>query len=370
MKIPQCSPYLSYLSAQKEIDAAVQRVLSSGWYILGKEVEAFEKLFADWLGAKFCIGVANGTDADELLLKAIGIKAGDKVTTVANTAVATVAAIERAGGQVRFADIDPETFTMSPLSLADLLKKESDIKAVIAVHLFGHPADLNPLAQIADQYGIPVIEDCAQAHGAMIGTQYCGTICRGGAFSFYPTKNLGALGDGGAVVTNEADLAENLMALRQYGWKKRYISEFAGVNSRLDEMQAAILAAKLVGLVDANEKRRCIAKSYTEKLSDLNGLILPIEKNGFRHVYHQYVIRVLNGRRDELLNYLNRHGIGCAVHYPVPIHLQKGYRETPLPVSLPVTEEINPQLLSLPMFPGLTPPEIDHIANSIREFFA
>jgi len=369
MKIPQCSPYASYLSKQEQIDSAVREVLNSGWYILGRQVENFETAFAAWLGAKFCIGVANGTDADELLLRGIGIQAGDKVATVANTAVATIAAIERIGAVVRFADIDPETFTMSPDSLEALLKKEPEIKAAVVVHLFGHPADLPALQQVAQKYGIQMIEDCAQAHGAMIGDHHCGTICRGGAFSFYPTKNLGALGDGGAIVTDDAALAGKLKALRQYGWTKRYISEYSGMNSRLDELQAAILSTKLTGLDADNEGRRKIARQYTDAFRRLHGLIVPSEKAGCRHVYHQYVLRVLNGRRDELMNYLAERQIGCAVHYPVAVHLQPAYRQVPLPVKLTATEEVNPQLLSLPMFPELKPEEVRYVIENVQAFF-
>ena len=369
MKIPQCSPHLSYLSSRNEIDAAVRRALESGWYILGKEVASFEKAFADWLEAKYCIGVANGTDADELLLRGIGIGPGDKVATVANTAVATVAAIERTGAAVRFADIDPETFTMSPESLVSLLKKESDIKAAVVVHLFGHPADLTALRRVAAEYDVQLVEDCAQAHGAMIGNRKCGTLCRGGAFSFYPTKNLGALGDGGAVVTDDPALAERLGALRQYGWTKRYISEFPGVNSRLDELQAAVLAVKLAKLEGGNEKRRAIAAKYTDAFGRIPGLIVPREKAGCRHVYHQYVLRVLDGRRDELQKFLAGRGVGCAVHYPQAIHRQPAYARVPLPVELSATDEVNPQLLSLPMFPELKDEEIEYTVECVTGFF-
>ncbi|MBQ7206522.1 MAG: DegT/DnrJ/EryC1/StrS family aminotransferase [Lentisphaeria bacterium] len=369
MKIPQCSPLLSYLSCRQEIDEAVQRVLASGWYILGREVASFEEAFAEHLGAKYCVGVANGTDADELLLRGIGVGPGDKVATVANTAVATVAAIERTGAAVRFADIDPGTFTMSPGSLAELLQKEPDIRAVVAVHLFGHPADMPALREVAGKYGVPVVEDCAQAHGAMIGDRSCGTFGPGSAFSFYPTKNLGALGDGGAVVTSDAALAEKIRALRQYGWTRRYISECSGVNSRLDELQAAVLAVKLARLEEDNGKRRAAAACYTSALGRIGGLVVPCEKAGFRHVYHQYVLRVPDGRRDELMAYLAGRGVGCAVHYPLPIHRQPAYRGVPLTVGLSATEEVNSQLLSLPMFPELESDEIAYVVGCIGDFF-
>lgn len=366
MKVAQCNLLQGYLQNREELDSKVRSMLESGWYILGKEVAGFENAFARYCTADHCIGCANGTDAIELVLRGLGIR-DSYVATVANTAVATVAGIECSGNTVCFADIDPETYTMSPDSLERLFAVNPEIKAVVVVHLFGHPADMDRLMPIAEKYGAVVIEDCAQAHGAMYKGKRCGSIAPAGCFSFYPTKNLGCYGDGGAVVTSDSALAERLKALRQYGWTKRFLSEYPGINSRLDELQAGLLSVLLPGLDAANKRRNDIAERYTAGLKDIAGLKLPQTADGCAHVYHQYVLRCAD--RDDLKTFLAEREVGTAIHYPVPIHQQEAYKERRLWVELPVTEQVNDELLSLPMYPELRDEEVDHVIHSIREFF-
>lgn len=368
MNIPQSSPLRSRQHYAELLEKKITSVLNSGWYILGKEVDTFEVAFAAFCGTEQCIGCANGTDAIELVLRAMGIGSGNHVVTVANTAVATVAGIERSGADAVFADICPETYTMSPDSLKELLKKDPLIKAIVVVHLFGCPADMDRILAIAEKAGIPVIEDCAQAHGAKYKERPCGSLGTAGCFSFYPTKNLGCLGDGGAVVTSNPELAGKIRALRQYGWKKRFISSFPGINSRLDELQAGILSVKLPFLEKDNASRRIIAQKYNEAFRHFQELTLPGELPASRHVYHQYVIRC--AKRDQLRDYLAANGIASAVHYPVPVHRQPAYVSRQMAVPLPVTEQVNEMILSLPMFPELTETELNYVIEKIQRFFS
>ena len=313
--IPQTDPRANYLAHKAQIDMAIQRVLNSGKYILGEEVEIFEQEFAAYVGISHAIGVASGTDALELALRACGIGAGDLVYTVSHTAVATVAAIELAGAVPVLVDIDPITYTIDLNCLEKALAHPPNgkLKAIIPVHLYGQPANMVDILEMAHRYGLYVIEDCAQSHGAILSGHMTGTWGDIAAFSFYPTKNLGALGDGGMVVTDNSELAQRTSALRQYGWKKRYISEIPGFNSRLDELQAAILRVKLKYLHAENTRRIVLAPRYTAALTD-SGLILPICRKDARHVYHQYVVR--SPQRDAVQDYLLAHGIGTLIHYP------------------------------------------------------
>ena len=362
---PQSDPKASYLAHQPEIDQAIRQTLDSGWYILGKQVAAFEQEFAAYIDVGQCVGVANGTDAIVLALRACGIGAGDAVITVSHTAVATVAAIELAGAEPLMVDIDPATFTISPQSIEDAIKTyrgKARIKAIIAVHLYGHPADMVAIQELARRYDLRVVEDCAQAHGAKIGERRVGSLGDIAAFSFYPTKNLGALGDGGAVVTNDSGLAERLKLLREYGWRERYVSEIAGMNSRLDELQAALLRVKLKALDAENERRRQIARSYDERLT-ATSLRLPQVCGDVAHVYHQYVVR--SGERDALKERLRANGVGTLIHYPVPIHLQPAYRNRSVAEALPETERAAKEVLSLPMFPQLTDEQIEQACQAI-----
>jgi len=363
--IPQSNPKANYLAHKAGIDAAIARVLESGWYILGNEVSAFERDVAAYIGVRYAIGVSSGTDALHLALRACGVGRGDAVLTVSHTAVATVAAIGICGALPVFVDIDPGTFTMDPDHLETTIRSAPKglLKAVVPVHLYGHPAEMDAISEIAGRHGLHVVEDCAQSHGAMYRGKKTGALGQLAAFSFYPTKNLGALGDGGMVVTDDPDLAEKVRLLREYGWKERYVSATAGVNSRLDEIQAAILRAKLPFLDEENRLRRMIAGMYDSLLSG-SPLILPRAKQDVTHVYHQYVIRV--EERDVLRARLRDKGIGTLIHYPVPVHRQPAYaRRSSWEKPLPGTEEIATQILSLPMFPELAAGDVKFLTGEI-----
>lgn len=366
--IPQTSPLASYRAHKEEIDAAIARVLDSGWYILGKEVDAFEQAFAAYLGVQHAIGVGNGTDALELALRACGVGPGDVVYTVSHTAVATVAAIGRCGATPAFVDIEPDTYTMDPQSLTQALERGAPGRpaAIVPVHLYGHPADMEAITAIARRNGLRVVEDCAQAHGAAIDGQKVGAWGDLAAFSFYPTKNLGALGDGGAVVSNDAELAEHVRLLREYGWRERYVSAVQGYNSRLDEIQAAVLRVKLRYLDADNAKRRAIAARYDALLAD-GPLRLPVVRPGATHVYHQYVVRTT--ARDELRAHLQARGIGTLVHYPVPVHRQPIYMaHLPAGESLRHSVRAAATVLSLPMYAELESQQADEAAASAHSW--
>jgi dTDP-4-amino-4,6-dideoxygalactose transaminase len=369
MAIPQNDPKASYLAQRAEIDAAIQRVLQSGWYILGAEVAAFEHEFAAWIGVDNAVGVANGTDALVLALRACGIGAGDTVATVSHTAVATVAAIELVGARPLLLDIDAKTCTMDPAEFEAVLAKPPEgagpVRAVIPVHLYGHPADLTAIARLAQDHGAILIEDCAQAHGATWEGRRVGGFGDAACFSFYPTKNLGALGDGGLVATGRPELAERLRMLREYGWRARYVSEIAGVNSRLDELQAAILRVKLARLDEDNARRQTIAATYDRGLAG-TALVLPARANRSGHVFHQYVVRAAD--RDGLRERLKKAGIGTNIHYPVPVHLQPAYagRVAHGPAGLRETERAAEDVLSLPMYPQLTDAEVEEVVAAVR----
>ncbi|RPJ05864.1 MAG: DegT/DnrJ/EryC1/StrS family aminotransferase, partial [Deltaproteobacteria bacterium] len=320
--------------------------MESGRYILGPEVEAFEKEFADYIGVASGVGVNSGTDALHLALRACGIGSGDEVITVSHTAVATVVAIELCSARPVLVDIDPSTFVILPDQIERAITLRT--KAIVPVHLYGFVADMEPILSIAHSHGLRVIEDCAQSHGAIYGGRKSGAWGDIAAFSFYPTKNLGAFGDGGMVVTKDRELAERVRSLREYGWGQRYVSEIFGFNSRLDELQAAILRVKLKYLDKWNEERRRKAFLYTKYLKD-SEIICPSEKESVRHVYHLYVVRAK--RRDSLREFLKENGIMTHVHYPIPIHLQNafvhlGYHRG----DLPLTEKCSREILSLPFF--------------------
>jgi dTDP-4-amino-4,6-dideoxygalactose transaminase len=388
--IPQTDPRANYLAHKSEIDAAIWAVLSGGRYILGEQVAAFEREFAAYLGAGHAIGVGSGTDALHLALRACGIGPGDRVFTVSHTAVATVAAIELTGATPVLVDIDPATFTMDPNRLEEAIRTHDQGRktkdeghshssafgpsssvicrhsAIIPVHLYGHPADMAAVLETARRYDLWVIEDCAQSHGAAINRQKTGTFGDIAAFSFYPTKNLGALGDGGAVVTSDPALAEQTRLLREYGWRERYISAIPGLNSRLDELQAAILRVKLRYLDAENARRRALAAEYDRLLAD-SSVRTPITRPDVSHVFHQYVIRL--GRRDALQAYLRSQGIGTLIHYPAPVHAQPAYAgRIPIGEGLPNTEAAAREILSLPIFPELTDPVLLAVGAEIAKF--
>lgn len=370
--IPFANPHAAYLLRRQAIVEAATRAFDSGRYILGEEVATFENKFASYLGLASVAGCASGTDAIELALRALGVGEGKAVFTVSHTAVATVAAIHRAGGTPVLVDIDPGTYTMSPDSLAQALKyvhahhQELEPFAVIPVHLYGHPCNMDPILELARKYGCHVIEDCAQAHGARYKGKLVGTMGTVAAFSFYPTKNLGALGDAGCVATNDVRLAETISAMRQYGWKQRYISSITGINSRLDPVQAAILSVQLDFLDVDNASRRRIAAAYNKGLADCE-VSLPQVAQWAESVFHLYVIRT--ARREQLAEHLKARGIGCAVHYPLPVHLQPAYCHVAhVPNGLTNTEKAAQEILSLPMFPQLEDISVTHIIETTRNW--
>lgn len=352
-----------YQEIKEEINQAIQRVLESGWFILGEELKAFEKEFAEYLGVKHAVGVNSGSDALYLAIKALGIGNGDEVITVSHTFISTVDAITRNGAKPVFVDIDPETYTIDVNQIEEKITERT--KAILPVHLYGHPADMDPIMEIAEKYDLYVIEDASQAHGAEYKGRKVGNIGHVGCFSFYPTKNLGAYGDAGAVVTNDVELAEKLRLLRNYGSPKKYHHDFIGVNSRLDEIQAAVLRVKLRHLDEWNEKRRKIAEEYNELLRDFDDVITPVEKEWAKHVYHLYVIR--HKERDKLQQYLLENGVRTQIHYPIPVHKQKAYTAFRTS-SLPITERISNETLSLPMHPWLRIDEIEKICYLIKRF--
>ncbi len=368
--IPQSSPGSDYRAHRSEIDAAIARVLESGWYILGREVEAFEDEFAQYLGLAGAVGVANGTDALELALRAVDVGPGDAVFTVSHTAVATVAAIERAGATAVLLDVDEQTFNLDPARLHEALAVARlpagmRPKAVVVVHLYGQPAAMPAIVAIARAAGLRVVEDCAQAHGARLEGRMIGTFGDVASFSFYPTKNLGALGDGGLVASDDPAVTAIVRELRQYGWRQRYISATTGMNSRLDELQAAILRVKLRHLDPGNDRRRAIAARYDATLRSA-AVLTPTVAEGAEHVYHQYVVRA-TGRTD-LIAALRDRDIATAIHYPVPVHQQPAYAErVVVPHPLEVTERLAGEILSLPMFTGLTDADVDRVAAAIRD---
>lgn len=357
-------PKAQYLSHQGEIDEAIRRVLQGGRYILGAEVRNFEAEFAAYIGRGHGIGVGSGTEAISLALRALGIGPGDDVITTAHTAVATVAAIEMCGATPVLVDIEPDYYTMDPAKAEAAITSRT--RAIIPVHLYGQPADLSRLDELAKTRGLALIEDCAQAHGALWQGRRAGAWGQMACFSFYPTKNLGALGDGGMVIADSLQIAERLCLLREYGWRQRYISEIPGGNSRLDELQAAVLRVKLRSLDADNRRRAALAARYAAKLAGAS-VGLPAQRTGAQHVYHLYAIR--SKRRDALQAFLKINEVSTLIHYPTPIHLQPAYcgrlgREG----SFPETERVSREILSLPMYPEMTDEQVDTVCNLVGRF--
>lgn len=374
MSIPILDLKRQYQSMKSEIDSAIARVIESGQFILGPEVEAFEREVAQYLGVKHAIGVASGTDALWLALKAAHIGPGDSVIVPSFTFFATAGAVCNVGATPIFADIDPQTFNIAPDFVHNLLESNAQIrertKAIIPVHLYGQPAEMDEILQIARRYNLTVIEDAAQAIGAKYKDRTVGTLGHLGCFSFFPTKNLGAYGDGGLVVTNDDALAERVRMLRVHGSKPKYYHHLVGTNSRLDALQAAILRVKLAHLDEWTRARQQIAAQYDQALSQIDGLIIPYKAPDRTHIYHQYTVRVLGGRRDALQKFLKEHGIGTEIYYPLPLHLQPcfahlSYKEGQLPES----ERASRDVLSLPIFPELQDENINFIINTVRMFF-
>lgn len=360
--IPVANPKERFIHRKDEFLKAAQSVIEKGRYILGDEVASFEKEFAEYIGVGYCVGVANGTDAIAIALKALGVNVGDEVITVSHSAVATAAAIEMVGAIPVFADIELDTRCIDPSKIAELISPKT--KAVIPVHIYGQPARIKAIVQIAKQYNLKVLEDCAQAHGAKVDGQKVGSFGDAASFSFYPTKNLGAIGDGGAVVTNSAEVYQFVLALRQYGWHKRYISDFSGVNSRLDELQAAFLRISLKELESDNSRRNKIADQYTSAFNDLS-IETPKRIQNNYSVFHLYVIESEN--RDDLARFLGSKGIGTAMHYPQPIHLQPAYKGRIRGCeSLINTELLYKRILSIPMYPELSKTQVSTVIDAVK----
>ena len=355
-----------FRALESEMREAIDRVLTRGWFVLGEELDNFERAFAKYLGTDHAVGVGSGTDAIELALRAAGVGPGDQVITIANTAVPTLTGICASGAAPILIDIDPATFTLDPALIAPAIA--SDTKAIVPVHLYGHPCDMDAILAIAQEHNLVVVEDCAQAHGALYKGRPCGIFGEAAAFSFYPSKNLGAYGDGGAVVTRSTSIDERLRKLRNYGENERYHHECQGVNSRLDEIQAAVLSVKLPHLDAWNAARRKHAERYRDLLDGLP-IRLPTEAEWATHCYHLYVIRAQE--RDALREHLRTEGIGTQLHYPMPIHLQKAYAFLgKASGSFPESELAASEVLSLPMYPELCSEAIDTVARAIKDFYS
>lgn len=363
-EIPAVDLYKQYLSIRSELDPVLANILKRGRFILSEEVSAFEKEFSEYCGVSYAIGVASGTEALHLALLACDIGVNDEVMVPAHTAVATIAAIEASGARPLLVDIDLDTYVLDPLQIEKNITPLT--RAIIPVHLYGYPVNMKDVLEIARKRNLFVIEDGSQAHGATYAGKKIGSWGDIAAFSFYPTKNLGAFGDGGAVVTHNNDLAEKVKLMRQYGWKEHYISSIKGMNSRLDEFQAGLLRVKLRYLDGWNERRRQLAMQFMKLLSD-SKLTLPVIPKDGEHVFHQFVVR--SPKRDALRDYLKQNGIHTLVHYPVPVHLQPAYSNLGYSVgSLPNTEAASREVLSLPLYPELTDDMVSRICDRILEF--
>ncbi|MBN1658845.1 MAG: DegT/DnrJ/EryC1/StrS family aminotransferase [Anaerolineae bacterium] len=366
-RIPLADLQREYNALRPEIDAAVGRVLARGWFVLGEEGEAFEQAWAAYCGVAWAVGVGNGTDAIELALRAAGIGGGDEVIVPALTATFTALAVSAAGATPVPADVDPQRFTLAPAAFEAAITPRT--AAVVPVHLYGCPAEMEPILAIARQHRLFVLEDAAQAHGARYRGQRVGGLADAAAFSFYPSKNLGAYGDAGAVVTGDADLAERVRMLRHGGQRTTYQHEIMGTNSRLDEIQAAILRAKLGHLDAWNARRRAIAQRYAAGLASLPGLALPSVPAEVEHVFHLYVVRT--PQRDALGSFLAQRGITAGVHYPRAVHEQGAYAHLGCAAgSCPHAEAAAREVLSLPIFPHLADAQVDLVVDAVQAFFA
>ena len=365
MHVPLVDLKSQYEVIRDEINTAIQATLDSSAFILGEEVEAFEREFADFVGARFCISVGSGSDALFLALEAMGIGPGDEVLLPVNTFIASALAITRTGATVQLTDVDPESYNLD-LSTASI---SENTRAVMPVHLYGQPADMSAVRDLATRHRLKVIEDVAQAHGAVHREGSCGGLGDASGFSFYPGKNLGAYGDGGAVCTNDAEIADWICAQRNWGSQRKYFHETKGYNCRLDSIQAAVLRVKLRYLTSWNEARSRVASWYREELQDLQDEVrLPPEVEGtVKHVYHLYVVQILNRSRDAVLASLHASGVGAGIHYPRPIHLQRAYQELGLDVgAFPVAESVADRILSLPIFPEMDRKSVAHVCAELR----
>jgi dTDP-4-amino-4,6-dideoxygalactose transaminase len=370
MNIPFLDLITPHAELEEELISVARRILRTAHFVGGEEVDSFEKEFASFCGTTHCIGVSSGTDALRLALIASGIGKGDTVVTVPNTFIATTEAISQAGAEIAFVNIDERTYNMDVSKLRQYLETHSPVKAVLPVHLYGQMCNMDPILEIAEQYNLIVIEDACQAHGAEYFSanrnQWCkaGSMGHAAAFSFYPGKNLGACGEGGAVTTNDEEIARKVRMLRDHGQAKKYYHDFEGYNGRLDAIQAGFLRIKLRHLAEWNENRRQAADRYRTLLSSVPEIILPYEPKWSKAVYHIYIIRT--NARKELQKYLTENKVGTGLHYPVPLHIQNAYGYKP--GSFPITEKIADEILSLPMFPQLTSEMQHQVASLINKY--
>ena len=376
MKVPFLDLKIQYKQIEDEVTPMITRAMANGAFIGGEQVSCFETEFAGFCNGSYCVGVNSGTDALRFALMAIGVGPGDEVITVANTFIATTEAISQVGAKPVFVDIYPNTCNMDPNKLEDYLKNRlkpnvSSLKprpkAVIPVHLYGQPVDMDPILYIAQKNNIDVIEDACQAHGAKYKNRNAGSLGAVGCFSFYPGKNLGAFGEGGAIITQDEDIAQKIRMIRDHGQRKKYFHDIEGYNGRLDAIQAGVLRIKLKRLEDWNKLRRQNAAYYNELLSEIPSITLLTEAEFAESVYHLYVILVDD--RDGLQKFLDSKGVATGLHYPLPLHLQKAYEHLGYKKgAFPVTEHVADRLLSLPMFPELKPEQIEYVVQSIKQY--
>jgi len=372
MQVPFLDLKAQYLSIKDEIQASLNKVLDQTAFAGGPFVAQFEKEFAEFCQVDHCVGVGSGTDALWLALLALGVGPGDEVITVPDTFIATAEAISYCGATPVFVDVDEKTYNMDPNKLEECikthnskLKTQNSLKAIIPVHLFGQTADMDPILEIAKKYGLSVVEDACQAHGALYNGKPAGSMGAAGCFSFYPGKNLGAYGEAGAVTTNNAELASKMRMIRDHGQEKKYYHGCIGWNARMDGFQGAVLSVKLKHLPAWNEARRKNAALYNTLLNGSDGIVIPKEMDYAKHVYHIYAIRTKN--RDELISKLGEKGVNCGIHYPVPVHLQNAYASLGLKAgSFPVAEKVASEFVSLPMFAELTEEQIRYAADMVK----
>jgi len=365
LNVPFVDLNRQYDSIKKEVDSKISAVLESGHFILGKDVENFEGNFASFIGVKNCVGLDNGTSALELSLRALGIGEGDEVITVANTFIATASSIAFTGARPVLVDIDKEIYNIDVTKIEEAITPKT--KAIMPVHLYGQPADMDEITKIAKKHDLFVIEDACQSHGAEYRGRKTGSLGNVAAFSFYPAKNLGCFGDGGAIVTDDDRIAEKIRMLRDYGQKEKYQHMFIAYNRRLDTIQAAVLGVKLKYLEKWNQRRREVARLYNEGLKNID-VVTPVERDYNKHVYHLYVIRTKE--RDRLKEFLQAKGISTGIHYLIPIHLQPAFKHLGYEKGdFPVTEGYSKEILSLPIFPELKKEEVEYISDCIAEFY-
>ena len=368
MQVPFLDLKIQYQSIKNEIDPAIQNVIDNTAFILGKSVADFESAFAKAHDVKYCCGVSSGTDANHLVLWSLGIKAGDEVIIPANTFIATAWGATLCGAKPVFVDCEPDSYNIDPAKVEKAITKKT--KAIVAVHLYGQPADMDPLNEIAKKHNIHLVEDCAQSHIAEYKGKKVGGLSEAASFSFYPGKNLGAYGEGGAVTTNNAEIAQKVKMIRDHGAVQKYNHEIFGHNYRMEGIQGAVLGVKLKYLNKWTDGRRRAAAKYRELLGDLENIKVPTEMPYAKHVYHLYVIQVgENGKRDALQKYLGENGISTGLHYPIPLHLQPCFRDLNYKKGeFPATEQLAECGLSLPMYPELKDEQIEYVCSKIREF--